>query len=222
MQASTFSQTRKKNTVSKRAGAKQLKTGEFYFRIVFKPLLFILLLAPALWLAWGAYQDSLGANPVEAVIRGMGDWGLRILLLTLLISPLKRLLDWPRLLRLRRMLGLFAYFYVALHLLAYVWLDQYFDWNEIWLDVVERPFITVGVLAFVLLTPLALTSTKGMMRRLGKRWKRLHRLVYPISILAVLHFWWMVKLDISEPLVYSILLALLLGERLYRNVVRQG
>lgn len=190
---------------------------EFYFSRVFKPFLFILLLMPMIYYAWGIWQDSLGANPLEAVIRGLGDWGLRILLITLLISPLRRLFNWPKILRTRRMLGLFAYFYVLLHLLSYLWFDQFFDWQEIWLDIIERPFITIGMVAVVLLTPLALTSTKGMIRRLGKRWKRLHMLVYPISILAIIHFWWMVKLDITEPLIYAGLLALLLGERLFHK-----
>jgi sulfoxide reductase heme-binding subunit YedZ len=190
----------------------------FNMMLLYKPLLFILLLAPALWLSWGVYQDALGANPVEAVIRGMGDWGLRILLLTLLVSPLKRLLAMPRLLRFRRMLGLFAFFYVSVHLLGYLWLDQGFDWQEIWLDILDRPFITVGMLAFVLLVPLAITSTKGMMRRLGKFWKRLHTLVYPIAMLAVLHFFWMVKLDVREPVIYATILFILLAERLYRKL----
>jgi len=191
---------------------------EPYFTRVFKPVLFILLLLPALYYGVAFWQDQLGANPLEAIIRGLGDWGLRILLLTLLVSPLRRLLNWAQLLRMRRMLGLFAYFYVLLHLLGYLWFDQFFDWEEIWFDILERPFITVGMIAFVLLTPLAITSTKGMVRRLGKNWKRLHSLIYPIGILAVLHFWWMVKLDKREPLIYAFILAILLGERLYRKV----
>ena len=191
---------------------------EPYFTRVFKPVLFILLLLPALYYGVAFWQDQLGANPLEAIIRGLGDWGLRILLLTLLVSPLRRLLNWAQLLRMRRMLGLFAYFYVLLHLLGYLWFDQFFDWEEIWFDILERPFITVGMIAFVLLTPLAITSTNGMIRRLGKNWKRLHSLIYPIGILAVLHFWWMVKLDKREPLIYAFILAILLGERLYRKV----
>ena len=115
------------------------------------------------------------------------------------------------------MFGLFSYFYIVLHLLSYVWVDQFFDWQEIWLDILERPFIAIGMFAVILLTPLAVTSTKGMIRRLGKNWKRLHALVYPISILALIHFWWMVKLDVREPLIYSCVLALLLGERLFRK-----
>ena len=129
--------------------------------------------------------------------------GLRILLLTLAISPLRRLLNWAQLLRLRRMIGLYACFYVVLHLLGSLWFDQFFDWEEIWFDILERHFITVGMITVVLLTPLAVTSTNGMIRRLGKKWKKLHMLVYPISILGILHFWWMVKLDITEPVIYA-------------------
>ena len=195
-----------------------MKIPEVFFSRLFKPVLFILLLMPAIYYGWGIWQDRLGANPLEAVIRGLGDWGLRILLTTLLISPLRRLLNWAQLLRLRRMLGLYAYFYVVLHLIGYLWFDQFFDWEEIWFDILERPFITVGMGTVILLTPLAVTSTKGMIRRLGKNWKRLHTLVYPISMLAVLHFWWMVKLDVTEPAIYAVILAVLLGERLYRKL----
>ena len=191
-----------------------MKTSENHFSRILKPSLFILLLLPAIYYGWGVWQDALGANPLEAVIRGLGDWGLRILLLTLAISPLRRLFNWAQLLRLRRMIGLYAYFYVVLHLLGYLWFDQFFDWEEIWFDIIERPFITVGMIAVVLLTPLAITSTNGMIRRLGKKWKKLHMLVYPISILGVLHFWWMVKLDITEPVIYAVILSILLGERL--------
>jgi len=195
-----------------------MKIAEPYFTRVFKPLLFVLLLVPALYYGWGLWQDELGANPLEAVIRGLGDWALRILLLTLLMSPLRRLINWAQALRLRRMLGLYAYFYVILHLLGYLWFDQFFDWEEIWFDILERPFITIGMVAVVLLTPLAITSTKGMIRRLGKNWKRLHSLVYLISILVVIHFWWMVKLDVTEPAIYSEILAVLLSERLFRKL----
>ncbi len=194
-----------------------MKIAEPYFTRVVKPLVFILLLLPALYYAYGIWQDMLGANPLEAVIRGLGDWALRILLLTLLMSPLRRLINWAQALRFRRMLGLYAYFYVILHLLGYLWFDQFFDWEEIWFDILERPFITIGMVSVVLLTPLAITSTKGMIRRLGKNWKRLHSLVYLISILAVIHFWWMVKLDVTEPVIYCGILAILLAVRLYRK-----
>ncbi|MEE9309583.1 MAG: protein-methionine-sulfoxide reductase heme-binding subunit MsrQ [Cocleimonas sp.] len=198
-----------------------MKIAEPYFTRVFKPVVFILLLLPALYYAYGIWQDTLGANPLEAVIRGLGDWALRILLLTLVMSPLRRLINWGQALRLRRMLGLYAYFYVVLHLLGYLWFDQFFDWEEIWFDILERPFITIGMVSVVLLTPLAITSTKGMIRRMGKNWKRLHSLVYPISILAVIHFWWMVKLDVIEPIIYSAVLAVLLGERLFRRLYKR-
>lgn len=197
-----------------------MKIPEPIFNRIFRPVLFILLLLPAAYYVWGLSQDTLGANPLEAVIRGLGDWALRILLLTLSVSPLKRLLNWVQILRARRMLGLYAYFYAMLHLLGYLWFDQFFDWGEIWFDIVERPFITVGMICVVLLTPLAITSTKGFIRKLGKNWKRLHILVYPVSILAVLHFWWMAKLDKSEPLIYAVILSILLAERLMRKYIK--
>jgi len=194
-----------------------MKISEYKFSRILKPSLFVLLLLPAIYYGWGVWQDALGANPLEAVIRGLGDWGLRILLLTLAISPLRRLLNWAQLLRLRRMIGLYAYFYVVLHLLGYLWFDQFFDWEEIWFDILERPFITVGMVAVILLTSLAVTSTKGMIKRLGKKWKKLHMLIYPISMLGVLHFWWMVKLDITEPVIYAAILTILFGERLFNK-----
>ena len=207
------------NNVSNRAKYKQ-RSNDFYFSRVFKPILFILLLLPFIYYLWGVWQDQLGANPLETVIRGLGDWGLRILLLTLLVSPIRRMFNYPKILRIRRMLGLYSYFYIVLHLVSYLWFDQFFDWEEIWFDVVERPFITVGMITVVLLTPLAITSTKGMIRRLGKKWKRLHTLIYPISILAIVHFWWMVKLDVTEPAIYASLLFLLLGERILRSFTK--
>lgn len=195
-----------------------MKIPEKIFTQSVKPLIFILLLLPALSLGWGFWQESLGANPLEAIIRGLGDWALRILLLTLALSPLRRLTGWGQLLRLRRMVGLFAYFYAILHLFGYLWFDQFFDWIEIGYDILERPFITIGMVSVLLLTPLAVTSTNGMMRRMGKQWKRLHQLIYLIGILAVIHFFWMVKLDISEPTLYAIILAVLFAERLFHYV----
>lgn len=195
-----------------------MKMPEKIFTRVFKPIVFLLLLSPALYLGWGLWQDELGANPLEAIIRGLGDWGLRILLLTLAISPLRRLTGWGQALRLRRMIGLYAYFYTILHLLGYLWFDQFFDWPEIWNDIIQRPFITVGMLSVILLTPLTLTSTQGIMRKMGKNWKRLHWLIYPIAILAIIHFFWMVKLDITEPTLYAVVLAILLGERFIRSL----
>lgn len=194
-----------------------MKIPEKIFIRVFKPLFFILLLLPSVYLGWGIWQDTLGANPLEAIIRGLGDWALRLLLLTLAISPLRRLTGWGQILRLRRMVGLYAYFYAILHLLGYLWFDQFFDWIEIGYDIIERPFITIGMASVVLLTPLAITSTKGMIRRLGKYWKRLHQLIYLIAILAIIHFFWMVKLDVSEPMLYAVILAILLGERVVQR-----
>lgn len=180
-----------------------------------KALVFILSLLPLAWLIYGVFQHQLGANPVEAVIRGLGDWALRFLLLTLAVTPVRRLMSWHWLLKLRRMLGLYSFFYAALHVLTYLWVDQEFDLGDILHDIAKRPFITVGFVAFILLLPLAITSTNGMIRRLGgKRWQWLHRLVYPIGVLAVLHFAWMVKADLREPLIYAAILAVLLGARL--------
>jgi sulfoxide reductase heme-binding subunit YedZ len=179
-----------------------------------KPVLFLFCLFPAGLLGWQFFADELGANPIEAVTRGTGEWTLRLLLITLLMTPLKRLSGWYWPIRVRRMLGLFAFFYASLHLTTYLWLDQFFDWHEIWLDILDRPFITVGMLAFVLLVPLALTSNKFSIRKLGRNWKRLHRLAYVIPVLGVLHFWWLVKADILEPAIYAVLLGALLFARL--------
>lgn len=192
---------------------------EPWFSRRIKPLIFALALLPLVLMGLGVWQDRLGANPIEAVTRSTGDWALRFLLLTLALSSLRRLIGWAQGIRLRRMLGLFAFFYASIHLLLYLWLDQFFDWEGIWRDILKRPFITVGMLAFLMLLPLAITSPKAMLRRLGKRWKTLHTLIYPLSILAVLHFWWMkdAKSDTSEPLIYALILAALLGERLYQR-----
>lgn len=182
-----------------------------------KPFVFVLCLLPAASLLWGAAAGRLGANPIEAITHGTGEWTLRLLLVTLTMTPLARLSgqSWP--MGLRRMFGLFAFFYAVLHLMTYLWLDQFFRWGEIVTDVMDRPFITAGMSAFLLLVPLAATSTRGMMRRLGRRWKTLHRLVYPAAVLAVLHFVWLVKADLQRPLVYAAILAVLLG---YRFVAR--
>jgi sulfoxide reductase heme-binding subunit YedZ len=157
---------------------------------------------------------SLGANPIEELIHSLGKWGLKLLLITLAVTPLRKLTGWNWLLRLRRMLGLFAFFYVALHFLVYAGLDQRFDLAAIFEDIAKRPYITVGMTALLLLIPLAVTSTNRMMRRLGKNWQKLHRLVYVIAILGVWHFYWQVKLDTLEALVYAGILFALLGYRL--------
>jgi len=182
--------------------------------------LFMLCLLPVFWLVWGFLQQQLGANPFEVLTRNTGLWTLRLLLLTLLLRPLAELLKQRWLLRLRRMLGLFSFFYAGLHMLTYLWFDQFFDWSEIGVDIAKRPYITIGMLAFVLLIPLALTSTRAMMRRLGRRWQILHRLVYVIAPLGVLHFFLLVKADIREPLLYAVILALLLGYRLRGRAAR--
>lgn len=182
-----------------------------------KVVVFVLCLLPLARLvleAFGVAGLGLGANPVEELIHRLGKWGLNFLLVTLAVTPLRRLSGWNWLIRLRRMLGLFAFFYLLLHFLAYAGLDQRFDLAVILEDIVERPFITLGMTALVLLLPLALTSTNAMMRRLGRRWRQLHRLVYPIAILGVWHFYWQVKLDTLEALIYAAVLAALLGFRL--------
>jgi len=180
-----------------------------------KPLLFIASLLPLAWLLWLGSQERLGANPVETLSHATGDWSLRFLLLTLAITPLRRLSGWNGVQKYRRMLGLFAFFYVGLHFTVYLVFDQFFDWTAIVADIAKRPYITVGFAAFVLLIPLAITSTNGMIRRLGRHWQRLHRLVYLTAILGVLHYAWLVKADLREPLLYGGLLAALLGYRLW-------
>ena len=186
-----------------------------------KTTLFLLCLVPLLSLVYGLLGDSLGANPIEALSRGLGDWTLRFLLITLLVTPLRRFTGLNWLPRLRRMLGLYTFFYALLHFMSYVWLDQFFDWAAIGKDIVKRPFITVGFASFLLLIPLAATSTNAMIKRLGgQRWRALHRAIYLIAGLAVLHYWWMVKKDITQPAIYAAVLALLLGLRVYWAVRR--
>jgi sulfoxide reductase heme-binding subunit YedZ len=184
-----------------------------------KPPLFLACLAPLAYYAWGLQADTLGANPIEAVTRGLGDWALNFLLITLSVTPLRKLSGWAWLGRLRRMLGLFVFFYATLHLSTYLWFDQFFDWVAIAKDIWKRPFITVGMLCFALLLPLAATSNGFAIRKLGgRRWQALHRSVYLIGMLAVLHYSWMVKADISRPLLYAALLGILLGLRVWWRV----
>jgi sulfoxide reductase heme-binding subunit YedZ len=168
----------------------------------------------------GVAGMSLGANPVEQLIHRFGIWGLNFLLITLAVTPLRQLTGKAWLLQFRRMLGLFAFFYVLMHFLTYAGLDQRFDLPLILEDIAERPYITIGFTALLLLIPLAVTSTNGMMRRLGPRWKKLHRLVYLVVVLGVWHFYWQVKLDTVEPLVYASILAVLLGYRIWRKYGR--
>lgn len=189
------------------------------YRFVYKPLVFVVCLLPFAWLLWGAFGlpgVSLGADPVKRIEHELGLRALQLLLLTLLITPLRQLLGLTHLPRLRRMLGLFAFFYALLHFTAYLSLDLEFNFGAFLKDVAKRPYITIGLLALLLLIPLAVTSTNKMMRRLGRRWQRLHRLIYPIAILGVWHFWWQVKRDIREPLLYAAILAVLLGYRVIR------
>ena len=181
-----------------------------------KPAVFAASLAPLAWLAWGAARGALGANPIETITHETGTWTLRFLVATLAVTPLRRLSGRNELIRYRRMLGLFAFFYACLHLLTYVWLDQFFDWAGMVKDVAKRPFITAGLSAFALLVPLAVTSTAGMIRRLGGRaWRRLHRLAYAAAAMGVVHYWWLVKADTRRPRNYAVILAALLLIRLW-------
>jgi len=176
---------------------------------------FLLALIPLLNLGISAYLDQLGANPIEKITRSTGYWTLTLLLISLTISPLRKFSDWNWLMRLRRMLGLFVFFYASLHFLTYLVLDQFFDWTSIVNDIVKRPYITVGFPAFILLIPLAVTSNNRMIKIVGgKQWLLLHRLVYIIAIGGVVHFWWLVKKDLTSPLAFAVLLSLLLGIRL--------
>ncbi len=187
----------------------------------FKPVIFILLLTPLAWLLYRFFAGDLGVNPIETINRYTGDWALRILLLTLAFSPIIRITRWNNIIQYRRMVGLFAFFYVCVHLTSYTVLDQYFDFGAIIDDVFKRPFITAGFASFILLIPLAVTSTNKMVERLQYRWIQLHRIVYLIAMLAVLHFWWMVKIDTTEPMIYAIILAVLLGFRLFYYLKRK-
>ncbi len=185
--------------------------------------LFVAALLPLLRLVALGFADRLGANPVEFVTRSTGTWTLVMLCLTLAVTPLRHLLGWPWLIRLRRLLGLYAFFYAVLHFGTWVWLDQWFDLASMIADVVERPFVTAGFTAFLLMLPLAATSTQAMMRRLGHRWQELHRLVYAIAVLGVLHFWWHKagKNDLAEPMAYAAVVGVLLGLRVLRQLLRR-
>ncbi len=187
-----------------------------------KPVLWFLCLMPFTWLVWGAANGALGANPAEYLVRATGDWTLRLLCVTLAVTPLRVMFGLPELAKLRRMLGLFTYFYVVLHLICYSWLDMGFEWADIAADIAKRPFILVGFSALVLLTPLALTSFNRAIRWLGaKRWQWLHRLVYAVAVLAVLHFFWMRagKSNFAEVFVYASVLFVLLAWRVFHASV---
>jgi len=189
-----------------------------------KPAVFVAALAPAAYLAYATYAGRLGANPAETLQLQTGIWALRFLLATLAVTPIRRISGWNRVIQYRRMLGLFAFFYAVLHLMTYVVFDHYFDLSGVWDDVAKRPFITAGMAAFVLMLPLAITSTRGWIRRLGRRWQLLHRLVYVSAAAACLHFIWKVKVAIGEPVYYAAILASLLAFRLMwrlRSATRQ-
>jgi sulfoxide reductase heme-binding subunit YedZ len=186
------------------------------YRFVYKPLVFIASLSPIVWLflcGFGVLGQSLGPEPIKFTLHTIGKTALNFLLLTLMVTPVQRLTGWTHLVRIRRMLGLFAFFYTLLHFAVYLVRDRELDFGEVVKDVGERPYITIGFLALLLLIPLAVTSTNKMMRRLGRRWQKLHRLVYAIAILGVWHYYWQVKRDVTEPLIYAAILALLLGYR---------
>jgi sulfoxide reductase heme-binding subunit YedZ len=183
---------------------------------ILKVFLFLAALIPLERLVWKFYHDALGANPVEVITHSTGDWTLILILTTLSITPLRKLTKQYWLIGVRRMIGLFAFFYGCLHFTTYIWLDKSFDVHEMIKDVYKRPFITAGFTAFVLMIPLALTSTKGWIRRLGKNWQRLHRLIYVTGIAAVIHYIWLVKADLRKPLQYAFVLSVLL---IYRIVV---
>ena len=181
-----------------------------------KAILFVVSLFPLVRLVAGASTDALGTNPLELITRSTGTWTLVFLCITLALTPARKLSGWHWLARYRRMFGLFAFFYAACHFTTFVWFDHFFDVAAIWKDVLKRPFVTVGFAALLLLVPLAITSTNGMMRRLGaRRWQALHRSVHLIAILGVLHYWWLVKRDLTQPALYAFVVATLLGVRLY-------
>jgi sulfoxide reductase heme-binding subunit YedZ len=188
-----------------------------------KPPFFLLCVAPLGWLLLRADRHGLGPNPIEFVTHATGDWTIRFLVATLAVTPLRRLLGFGQLVRFRRMLGLFAFFYGCLHLLTYVWFDKFFDVHEMVKDVTKRPFITAGFTALMLMVPLAVTSTTGWIRRLGgRRWQALHRLVYASAVAGVVHYAWLVKSDVRLPLSYGTLVALLLGYRVAATIKKRA
>lgn len=180
-----------------------------------KPILFLLCLIPLALGVWDGVHGQLGANPIEQITHRTGDWTLRFLLISLAVTPLRKILHKPALVRYRRMLGLYAFFYAGLHFLTYLVLDQFFDFHEIGKDILKRPYITIGFSGFILLIPLAITSTNTMQRRLGKQWKQLHQLVYVTGLLGVLHYAWLVKADYSQPLMYALIYIFLLSVRVW-------
>lgn len=193
-------------------------------RFLVKAPVFLACLLPVAYLGWGAFTGTLGANPIKTITEETGTWTLRFLVLTLAVTPVRRLTGWNGVQRFRRMVGLYAFFYGTLHLFTFLWLDQSFVVADIIKDVRKRPFITAGVTAFVLMVPLAITSTTGWIRRLGRRWQALHRLVYLSAVVGVVHYWWLVKADTSRPLRYGAIVSVLLLSRvawIYRGALRR-
>jgi methionine sulfoxide reductase heme-binding subunit len=197
-------------------------TSSEWIRRVVKPAVFLACLVPFAQLFYGAFWGDLGANPVETITNTTGIWTLRLLVITVAITPTRWLTKWNALIRFRRMLGLFAFFYGTLHFMTYFVLDHSLMFEGLWEDVVKRPYITMGFTAFVLMIPLALTSTQGWIRRLGgKRWNLLHRLVYISAVLGVIHYWWKVKLDTTYPRYWAVVVGVLLAARLWKAVERR-
>lgn len=192
-----------------------------HFKLI-KKIIFFVCLIPLLRLIWLGFHDDLTANPIEFIERSTGYWALFFLLVTLSFTPLRLMtkIFWP--VQLRRMLGLYMFFYAVLHIVAYLLIDYAFDWQEILKDVIKHPYVLVGLSAFLLSIPLAFTSTNAMIKKLGKRWKTLHQLVYLIAILGVVHFWWLVKKDIREPLLFAVILLMLLGVRVFFKLRNQS
>jgi methionine sulfoxide reductase heme-binding subunit len=187
-----------------------------------KPAVFLLCLLPLMVLGWEALHGELTANPIEFITHATGDWTLRFLVITLCVTPFRKILRLPELIRFRRMLGLFAFFYACLHFTTYIWLDKFFDLPEMWKDIAKRKYITVGFTAFLLLIPLAVTSTAGWIRRLGgKRWQQLHRLIYFSAALGVIHYYWLVKSAVLRPLTYGAIVAILLLWRLFASLSKR-
>jgi sulfoxide reductase heme-binding subunit YedZ len=189
---------------------------------ILKPIVFTLAMLPLVRLVVLGMTSDLGANPIEAITHQTGLWTLILLLVTLAVTPIRRITGMQWVIQYRRMLGLFAFFYAVLHMLTYVWLDQFFNWHAMLKDIAKRPFITMGSAAFLTLVPLAITSTQGAIRRLGRRWRQLHRLIYFSAAAGVIHFVWLVKKDIREPLIYATVLALLVGYRVLAVMLKAG
>jgi len=210
-----------------------MRVSDRTLRFVLKPLVFLAALGPAAWLVWAGLTGNLSANPLSDITNETGLWTLRFLCLALAVTPLRRLTGWNAAIKFRRMLGLFAFFYGSLHFLTYVIVDRFagLDFPDgivavstlrnlaasVGADVYKRPFITIGFAALTLMVPLAATSTAGMIRRLGRKWQTLHRLVYASAVLGVIHYWWLVKADVRSPILYAVVVSLLLGFRVWRR-----